>query len=403
MNTKPYLYVKAFSEFGSFMDMIVLNVMVYAATGSEWMLALTMAFRTLGFLASSLVSGVLADRMDRRRIMIISDVARAASILLIIPFPNPYVIMAVSFFIGVFGSYFQVSFSAEVPNMFGEERIIETNALIARLTSVSMVAGFIFAGAVTDVIGNETVLVLDAVTYLLSAWVLVKMKWPSAPKGRGADLAKAWSRWGEDVREVMRYLRERPNLLMINLSVLIGTFAASSHNLGIPLLAEELDPSNQTFFYGMIWGVWGVGNILTTMLLPKWSALRERMFLTFYVSALGMSACFITFLSSTSLWIVFPFAFVTGVFDAAYVTLTAAIMQKSEDLIRGRIFGVSMLLRSLGFASGFLVAPLVMNWLTMPQLVWLFHGTFILSTLNALLVAFVRSRQTGARFVDTPV
>lgn len=67
MNKKVFLYVKAFSDLGTFMDLIAINVLMYAATGSSAWLAATMAFRTLGGLLSSVFSGVLADRFDRRK------------------------------------------------------------------------------------------------------------------------------------------------------------------------------------------------------------------------------------------------------------------------------------------------------------------------------------------------
>lgn len=89
MNRKIFLYVKAFSDQGTFMDLIAINVLMYVATGSSAWLAATMAFRTLGGVLSSLFSGILADRYDRRKIMIWTDVFRAVIILCLIRFPIP--------------------------------------------------------------------------------------------------------------------------------------------------------------------------------------------------------------------------------------------------------------------------------------------------------------------------
>ncbi|WP_404354982.1 MFS transporter [Cytobacillus firmus] len=89
MNRKIFLYVKAFSDLGTFMDLIAINVLMYVATGSSAWLAATMAFRTLGGVLSSLFSGILADRYDRRKIMIWTDVFRAVIILCLIRFPIP--------------------------------------------------------------------------------------------------------------------------------------------------------------------------------------------------------------------------------------------------------------------------------------------------------------------------
>jgi MFS family permease len=82
---------------------------------------------------------------------------------------------------------------------------------------------------------------------------------------------------------------------------------------------------------------------------------------------------------------VFPFAFLTGIFDACFTTLHATILQKTDNHIRGRIFGVGMLLKSLGFALGFVVAPILLESLSLSKMVWIFHGTLISTTILVLL------------------
>ncbi len=392
MNKKLFLYVKALSDFGTFMDLIVLNVVIYTATGSPLWLAAAMAARTIGGVLSSLFSGVVADRFNRRKIMINADIIRAIIILALIPFPNPTLIIIGSFFIGLTSTFFAVSFSAEIPKIFGEDKVLQTNAIIARLTSISLVAGFIGAGIITDFLGYKTTLIIDASTYLFSALVLVKMKWETdVPQVSPLTLGLKQKVLSiiNDLREVYKFLMVAPMLMMINIVFLIGAFAGSSHNLGIPLLAEDLDSSRQGFYYGMIWGIWGVGSVLATLILPKlkW-LLNDKLYWIAFGSAILMSTGFIIFLSTSEPWIIFPFAFFTGIFDACFTTLHATILQKTDNYIRGRIFGVGMLLKSLGFALGFVIAPILLERMSMPNMVWILHGTLIVTTLITLFFAF---------------
>ncbi|GAA0329763.1 MFS transporter [Bacillus carboniphilus] len=391
MNRKILLYMKAFSDFGMFMDTIVLNVVVYAATGSTAWLAATMAARTIGGVISSLFSGVLADRYDRRKIMIISDIVRALIILLLIPFPNPVMIIVVSFLIGLISSSFMVSFSAEVPKIFGETKILETNSLISRLTSVSLVAGFLGAGLITEFLGYKITLTIDAASYILSALVLLKIRWDTDVSKKvevnNTVLQKVQSIW-TDIKEVHAYLLLAPMILFVNVVFLMGSFAGSSHNLGIPLLAESISFESQSFYYGMIWAVWGMGSIIATFTLPKLTWLKgDKVYFACFISAMLMSTGFIVFLSSSNLWIIFAFAAFTGVFDASFTTLHATILQKTDNHIRGRIFGVGMLLKSLGFAVGFIIAPTLLKVMDMPQMVWILHGTLITVTIVIVLLA----------------
>ncbi|WP_404459048.1 MFS transporter [Sutcliffiella horikoshii] len=393
---KLFLYTKALSDFGSFMDLIVLNVVVYAATGSPVWLAATMAARTIGGVLASLVSGVAADKWNRKTIMIVTDILRAGLILLLIPFPDPIMILVVSALIGFINSFFMVSFSAEVPQIFGQDKIIETNSLIARLTSISLVTGFIGAGVITEVLGYKYTLMIDAGTYLLSGFVLWRMKWDATTAKKSRELVSGFRNnilsVFTDTKEVYRYLKLAPMLLMINVVFLVGSFAGSSHNLGIPLLAEQIDGERQSFYYGMIWGVWGIGSVLATYTIPKLKIIRsEKIYSVFFVSAMFMSLGFIIFLSNTFVSIVLFFAFLTGIFDACFTTLHASILQKSDNYIRGRVFAVGMLLKSLGFALGFIVAPILLKTLTMPQMVWILHGTLITTSLAVLIAATIWS------------
>lgn len=392
MNRKVFLYVKAFSDLGTFMDLIAINVLMYIATGSPAWLAATMAFRTLGGVLSSLFSGVLADRFDRRKIMIWTDIFRAVIILSLIPFPNPVMILIVCFLIGLTSSFFAVSYSAEIPQIFGQDKVLETNALISRLTSISLVLGFIGAGMITDFLGYQITLIIDAATYLLSAGVLIKMKWQTTASV-GTDLIASGvkekvSQIGKDLKEVYSFILSVPMLLYINIIFLVGSFAGASHNLGIPLLADAIHTNKQSLVYGLIWGVWGIGSVLASMLLPRMNFIKgNRLYRTYFVSAILMSAGFITFLSNINIWVVLMFAFFTGIFDACFTTLHATILQQTDNYIRGRIFGVGMLLKSLGFALGFLVAPILLEALSLAKMVWIFHGTLIISSILVILIS----------------
>jgi MFS family permease len=400
MNRKIFLYVKAFSDLGTFMDLIAINVLMFVATGSANWLAATMAVRTLGGVISSLFSGVLADRFDRRKIMIWTDVFRAVIILCLIPFPNPIMILIVCFLIGLTSSFFAVSYSAEIPQIFGQEKALETNALISRLTSISLVFGFIGAGVITDFLGYQVTLLIDAATYIISAVVLLKMNWETTLPGEKIAIANGFKEKLytiiRDLKEVHSFIMLAPMLLMVNIVFLVGAFAGASHNLGIPLLAENINTDNQSFYYGLIWGVWGIGSVLATILLPKLRVMqRKRLYYTFFISAIFMSAGFITFLSNINLWIVLSFAFFTGIFDACFTTLHATILQKTDNHIRGRIFGVGMLLKSLGFALGFVVAPILLKALSLPKMVWFFHGTLITTSI-IMMIYSVGSRKKTA-------
>lgn len=390
MNKKLFLYVKAFSELGTMMDMIVMNALILAMTHSPAWLSANLAIRVIGGVLSSMFSGVLADRYDRKKIMIWSDIVRALAIILLILFPNPFMFLTVSFVLGIFASSFQICFSAEIPQIFGENKVLEVNALISRLTSISIVIGFFTAGFFSDFLGYNTVLAIDSFSYMVSALVLYKMNWKTAVRAVAIKVSPLKSLLG-DAREVKKYLALHPLLWILFLTWLVQTFGASSHNVGIPLLASQLNEEKAALYQGLIWGVWGMGAVLITALLPRLSWVKERYILSYFVCLIGMSLCFITFLSQEQLLFILPVAFLTGIFDSAASTLFSTVLQGTENSIRGRIFGVSQMANRLGFSMGFLIVPLLLKQMSMPHMVWILHGTSILCASGAILAILFSS------------
>lgn len=391
MQPRLYLYVKAFSDLGTMMEMIVLTAMVLGQTHSVMWVSANLGALTLGGLLSSLSSGGLADRLDRRRLMMFADWVRAACVLLPAAYPKAQLIVMVSFLIGFFNTYFSVSFSASVPVIFGADRALETNALISRLGAISMVAGFLLAGGLSRGLGYSAVLMIDSLTYITSAVTLMTMRWTSPANGPGQAPYRRL-RLSTDVREVMGYLRTRPAMLILFCVYLIETFGASSHNLGIPLLARQLNPTNQPLVYGLIWGTWGVGNVFATAWLPKLRHRIRRVYVVYGLSAAATSLGFICVLSADQLRVVLPLALLTGIFDAVTGTLYAVIVQSCDDFIRGRVMGISSLANRFGFGTGFIVAPMVLASSSLPVMVRWFHGTAILATLLAVLFWTVRAK-----------
>lgn len=392
MKNRYYLYVKAFSDLGSMMDTMVLNILIYNLTESAFWLSAAMGAGVVGGMLSSLYSGVLADRLNRKRLMIVSDCMRALLILVLILFPSPAIILLVRFAVGFTGSFFEVSFNAEIPQIYGEKNVITINSILARLRAFSLVGGFIGAGVISEFMGYRTVLLLDSMSYLVSAAILLRMRWTytshSKETGQTRVTAGKKGRFLQELKEVKGYFALQPLLHIAFWISLIDTFGSSSHNLGIPLLATQMDPSNQSLLYGLIWGTWGIGNVFASYVMPRIPWIQNRLGHTYLVSTIFMSAGFITFLSSASVGIVFPFALLTGIADAVAVTTFGVYVQQTDNYIRGRILGISSMANRLGFGIGFLVAPLLLKSMTLPHMVWVLHGTIISSCIIAIFIAY---------------
>jgi MFS family permease len=310
---------------------------------------------------------------------------RGILLLWLVIFPQPVMILIVRFITGMFTSSFEISYSAEIPQIYGKERMLQTNAFIARLSSIGMVIGFLAGGYLYHTAGYEFVLVLDGFTYFISAAVLVKLRWEKAEMmtTRAAHVLKQFA---ADLYEVKVYLWMRPMLLIIFAMYLVDSFGSGSHNLGIPLLAEQIDPIQQGFYYGLIWSIWAAGNVLATYFLPRWKRLELHLYRVCLYSTMLMSCGFISIFMSDVVPIVLLCAFVTGMFDAVAMTSMATLLQQSDNAIRGRVFGVSSMLNKLGFGLGFIVVPFLIEALSLQKMIYMMHGTIIIGAIIAIYI-----------------
>ncbi|WP_088070383.1 MFS transporter [Gottfriedia luciferensis] len=376
MGKKVYfLYTKAFSDIGSMMELVVMNAVIYSMTKSTSWLATILALRVCGGIVTSLFSGVIADRYNRRKLMIFSDITRGICILFLCIIPTPTMFAIVAFIIGALGSFFSVSFSADLPQIFGEENILKINAFISRLAAISMVIGFLCSAFLSTVVNYRVIFGIDSISYFLSAFVLIFFKWENTVKNNGNNSLKKFI---YDLKEVKNYVFMKNILLFVFIVFLFQTFSASSHNVGVPILADKINSDKSTFYQGLIWGAWGIGGIISTWIIPKITWPKQHYLFLYYGTSILTSLGFILFLSNRVLWIVFFFAFFTGFFDNAAGTYFSTMIQKTENSIRGRIFGIANLLNRIGFTIGFVVVSPLLSIMTMPHLVWLFHGSLII-------------------------
>jgi MFS family permease len=167
------------SQLGTMVTMIALPLLaikVLHATPFE--VGLLTACETLAFLLVGLPSGAWVDRMRRRNVLIVNDVARAlllgslplAAWLDVLTLPQVYL---VTLAVGVCTVFFDVAYQSYLPHLVGREHLVEGNAKLQGSQSVSQVAGPSVGGFLVQAVTAPYAILLDAASYLWSAgWIL---------------------------------------------------------------------------------------------------------------------------------------------------------------------------------------------------------------------------------------
>ena len=181
---------------GDWFLLIALFGLMLALTGQAIMVAFTIAAQDLTYFLASPFAGVLADRLDRRRLMIACDLARAVLVLGFLFVRTEdlawlvFVLLAAT---ALFAAAFEPAASAAMPNVVDERDLSTANALSGSLWGTMLAVGGALGGVVAGVFGRDVAIVVDSVSFVLSAVLIVRVRRPFS-EGRSATNARASAR-----------------------------------------------------------------------------------------------------------------------------------------------------------------------------------------------------------------
>jgi MFS family permease len=166
---------------GDWFLLVALMGLVLEVTGSAVWVGLLIAAQEVPFFLMSFVGGVLADRLDRRRLMIIADVARAVLCLGFLFTGDEgtiwlaFVLLAL---ISSFSAAFDPASSAALPNLVDDEDLGPANALIGSAWGTMLAIGAAIGGVVAASLGRDTAFLIDGVTFAVSGALIAGIRRP---------------------------------------------------------------------------------------------------------------------------------------------------------------------------------------------------------------------------------
>ena len=187
----------------------------------------------LGFIANlpvlliGLIAGVWVDRLRRRPILIAADLGRAA-LLLVIPIAwwsdalSMPLLYAVTLGTGLLTVLFDVAFLAYLPGLVERRDLVEGNSKLEASASSSQVVGPGLAGWLIGVAGAPVALLLDAVSFVASAFFLARIETPEPPATPHAARASVWS----EMRDGLRLVRQSKILAALTACGATTSFSA---------------------------------------------------------------------------------------------------------------------------------------------------------------------------------
>jgi len=216
------------SNLGSSITLFALPLLVYKLTGSALNLGITAAAEFLPYLLFGLILGAWTDRVDRKRMMIGTDIARAliiASIPLLYAFGLLVVwwIYVVGFIHATLTICFEAGQFAAIPSLVNQDDLVTANGRIQASYSGASVLGPLLAGALVALVSLPALMLIDAFSFLLSSFslLLIKKRFNTGEKRAPTSIRS-------DVVEGLRYVLSHPVLRNISIMMAMVNFVGTT-------------------------------------------------------------------------------------------------------------------------------------------------------------------------------
>ena len=259
------------SQVGDGVSKVALLWFVYAMTDSALKMSLIGVLQTIPPLAFGPFAGVLLDRLDKRRAMIVIDLARTgllASILLhafgLLTLPWLYVLV---FVIAMFSMAFGPALNATLPLIVKKEQLTGVNALMQSAMTIGQLLGPALSGILIAAIGAENALYVNAAAFFLSGDSKIPLRLPHVRVHRSSDRLWSASRKGSERRDPFRFFVKQRLLFLLMIVASIVTLGSTAFVYLLPVIGNRLlhgavalgwlvvvvEPGNSCHHSGLIW------------------------------------------------------------------------------------------------------------------------------------------------------
>ncbi len=286
------------SELGTVVTRTAVPLVALLVLGAgPWELAVLVIVTSAGVLLVGLFAGAWVDRLRRRPLLIWDDFIRGALLLSI---PAAYALgglrieqlYVVMFLESCLGALFDAAYPAYVPTLIGRDRLVEGNSRLATSSSIAEIGGPGFAGALVQIVSAPFAILVDAVSFVVSAVSLLMIRAPEPPRPRRQTTTRIVHEIAEGLRVVRRHAIVFPLAARSVPAHVFGAFYGVLYS--IYLLRElHLDP----FLLGIVISAGGVGSLVGSL------------FASHVVDALGIGRALVgTAIAASALGVLTPLA-----------------------------------------------------------------------------------------------
>ena len=388
----------ATSGIGDWFYNVALVVYILDATDSPGWVAAASVGRLAPYVLFGSFGGVIADRYDRRRVMVSSDIARAvlmAALALAVFVGAPVLVaIAIAFLTTTAGTPFFPAVAAVTPSVVDEKSLAPANALITVVDSVAFAIGPALGGLLLAVAASPTIaFVINALTFVASALFLLRLSRP--PRARQEEPAKEVS-VRRQLAEGVGAITSSASIKLLTGLTLAATFIYGQEEVLYPLVSKNLLGTGSQGV-GYLYAAIGVGGVLAAGLANRAGDYpRPALILTAGSIASATPFALLPFVSSPGLAYVLV-AIEGGSFIFIDVLGTTLMQRSVPESVMARVFGILDSVTILATVVGAAIAPLVLDALGLRSALFVAGGILVALTLLCAPKLFAIDRATDRR------
>jgi MFS family permease len=300
------------SQMGDWFNSIAIFTLLLNLTGSGESVAIVLIIKLLPTFFFGPLAGVVADRFNRKTIMLASDLLRGITVLgflLIHSAEQVWMVYALTALQIILSTFFEPAESASIPNIISRKDLITANSLASVSWSVTLALGAAIGGFVTDAFGRDTAFVIDSLSFFISALFILAVRIPplhlkdvsktgslieveTARLKRRRRLSIADATGITDFVEGARYLNANRSVMAL-LLVKSGWGMGGGVLLLLTVFGKQVFPIGQdgSTSIGILYACRGFGALVGPMIARRitsnsTSTMRRSISVAFFISAL---------------------------------------------------------------------------------------------------------------------
>jgi MFS family permease len=351
------------SSIGTWMQKVAQSWLVLELTDSAWYLALDAFVGELPLLLFTLIGGVVADRRDRRRLLLASQVVQMSSAFALAAIvalgqAQVWYVIGLSFVSGCAQAFGGPAYQSLIPSLVSKEHLPNAIALNSIQFNIARVIGPLLAGAALHAFGMVSCFTLNGVSFLFVIGALLSLHARQRPSARRETMT-------EELKGGLRFVRAEPRLVALIVLAFATTFLAIPLLTFLPVVARNV----------FLEGVGGYSRMMTFSgagavagaLVVAWLGRFRHMGLTALVVQAVVGVLIVAFSFSRSLVLSEGLLFLCGALLVMTMSLVTSLVQLiAPNEMRGRVMSIYMVAFRGGMPLGSLVTGKVVDVYSAP-------------------------------------